>query len=40
MMLGVLLSSALFLPNIYQLLQGKGGIKEDILKWKINGNIF
>lgn len=40
MMLGVLLSSALFLPNIYQLLQGKGGVKEDIWKWKINGNIF
>ncbi len=40
MFLGILLSSILFLPNIYGLLQGKGGIKENIWQWQSNGNIF
>lgn len=40
MFLGVLLSSILFLPNIYGLLQGKGQRQENIWQWQTNGTVF
>ncbi len=37
---GVLLSAVLFFPNIYELLQGKGGLKENIWTFAVNGNFL
>ena len=39
-LLGVLLSSFLFLPVIYCLLQGKGAVESGLLNWETNGNFF
>lgn len=39
MMFGILLSSALFLPNLYGLVQGKGSVEENIWNFTVNGNL-
>ena len=39
MLLGILLSSVLFLPNLYGLLRGKGSAEENIFNFAVNGNL-
>lgn len=40
MVLGILLSSALFLPTVYFLLQGKGSVGNEIWDFVLNGNLL